>query len=130
MGKAMKPKAPKAVRKASKPKKALRKTVRKVKRTKRVTKAMQTGSMRQVWNGTKVYTKGGLMKKDLVMTKQHKIVSKKKLAQGKKAFKGIKGWLNACKQARKELKITGFVKMNRGAQGVALYKKAKAIYGN
>merc|ERR1719384_473245 len=114
--------------KASKPKKAL-KTTRKVKRAKRVTKKMQTGSYRQVWNGSKLYTKGGLMKKDLMVTKKNKVVSKKRFAMAKKAFKGISGWLNAVNQARKELKITGFVKINKGAQGVALYKKAKAIYG-
>merc|ERR1719245_782790 len=90
--KAMKPKAPKAVRKATKPKKALRKTARKAtkpRKAKRVTKKMQTGSMRQVWNGSKLYTAGGLMKKDLMMnTKKNKIVSKKVSARGKKAFKG------------------------------------------
>merc|ERR1712083_345185 len=105
-------------------------TARKGKRVKRVTKKMQTGSMRQVWNGPKLYTSGGLMKKDLMITKSKKVVSKKAFAKGKKAFKGIKAWLNASKQARKELKITGFVKMNRGAQGVAPYKRNKAIYGN
>merc|ERR1719216_738561 len=63
--------------KASKPKKALRKTTRKVKRAKRVTRKMQTGSYRQVWNGSKLYTKGGLMKKDLMMNKRNKVVSKK-----------------------------------------------------
>merc|ERR1719229_1872989 len=116
--KAMKPKAPKAARK----------TVRKVKRAKKITKKMQTGSMRQVWNGTKVYTAGGLMKKDLMMTKRQHVVSKKAFANGRKRFSGLKAWMRACKQARNELKITGFVKMNRGAQGVALYKRAKAIY--
>merc|ERR1719412_652667 len=68
--------------KASKPKKALRKTTRKVKRAKRVTRKMQTGSYRQVWNGSKLYTKGGLMKKDLCLNKK-RVMSKKQLALGK-----------------------------------------------
>merc|ERR1712083_1158687 len=126
-------KAPKAVRKATKPKKALRKTVRKAtkpKKAKKITKKMQTGSMIQVWNGTKLYTKGGLMKKDLMKSKKNKIVSKKAYAAGKKSFKGIKKWLGAVNQARAELKITGFVRINKGAQGIKLYQRAKAIYGN
>merc|ERR1719410_333272 len=111
--------------------KAPKRAVRKAKRAKKVTKKMQTGSMRQVWNGSKLYTKGGLMKKDLcVNAKNKKVMSKKSFSAAKKAGKRISGWCNACKQARKALGITGFVKMNRGAQGVALYKKAEAIYGN
>merc|ERR1712083_1250453 len=79
----------------------------------------QTGSMRQVWNGSKLYTKGGLMKKDLCINKKNKVMSKKVFAAAKKSTKNISGWCNAVKQARKALGITGFVKMNRGAQGVA-----------
>merc|ERR1719158_2130982 len=105
--------------------------VRKAKRATRITKKMQTGSLRQVWNGSKLYTKSGLMKKDLCINpKNKKVLSKKRFAAAKKSGKGISGWCNAVKQARKDLKITGFVKMNRGAQGIALYKKAKAIYKN
>merc|ERR1719479_153286 len=75
--KATKPKAPKRVaRKASKPRKSKR-AARKAKRSQRVTKKMQTGSYRQVWNGSKLYTKGGLMKKDLMLNKHNKVVSKK-----------------------------------------------------
>merc|ERR1719195_1551992 len=115
-----------AVRKATKPKKAM-----KAKRAKKVTKKSQTGSMRQVWSGSKLYTKSGYMKKDLcVNPKNNKVLSKKRFAAAKKAGKGLSGWCNAVKQARKALNITGFVKMNRGAQGIALYKKAKAIYKN
>merc|ERR1719410_2063931 len=116
--KAMKPKAPKAARKA-----------RKAKRAKRVTKKMQTGSMRQVWNGTKLYTKSGLMKEDLMINKMNHVMSKKKFASSKKSYKGIQGWVNACSRARAALKIEGFVKINSGPQGIALYKMAKAIYG-
>merc|ERR1719297_329988 len=103
----------------------------KAKRATKITKKSQTGSMRQVWNGSKLYTKNGYMKKDLcVNPKNNKVMSKKRFAAAKKAGKGLSGWCNAVKAARKALNITGFVKMNRGAQGVALYKKAKAIYKN
>jgi len=125
--KSAKPKAPKAV-KATKPraaKRAVRRT--KVKKPKRVTRKMQTGSYRKVWNGTAKFTKGGLTKDDLMLNKRGKVVSKKMFKKGQ-ALKGQSGWMKAVMQARKELGITGFCLMNRGAQGVALYKKAKEIY--
>merc|ERR1712083_1043525 len=103
------------------------KAAKKVKKAKRVTRKMQTGSYRKVWNGTKMYTKGGLMKKDLMENKRGKIVSKKASMRAAKSG-GISKWCSAMKQARKELGVTGFVTINRGAQGVALYKAAKAIY--
>merc|ERR1719336_804135 len=109
---ASKPKAPKAAKKARKPK--------------RVTKKMQTGSMRRVWNGTKVYTKGGLTKKDLCLSKTGKVMTKKQFKNGQRAKQT--GWMKAVAKARKELGITGFVLMNRGAQGVALYKRAKELH--
>merc|ERR1712130_731371 len=99
----------------------------KVKKPKRVTKKMQTGSMRKVWNGTSVYTKGGLTKKDLMLNKNGKVVSKKQFKSGQNLAKKS-GWMTAVMKARKELGITGFVLMNRGAQGVALYKRAKELY--
>merc|ERR1712079_550876 len=119
---AQKPKAPKAATKPRAPKRAVRRT--KVKKPKRVTRAMQTGSYVKVWNGTAKFTKGGLTKADLMKNKRGKIVSKKKFG----AAKG--GWMQAVVKARKELGITGFCLMNRGAQGTALYNKAKEIYGN
>merc|ERR550532_1353318 len=141
--KASKPKAPKrtvrktkrvirkSARKASKPK-APKRAARKAKKTKRVTKKMQTGSMRQVWNGTKVYTKGGLMKKDLCKTKKNKVCSKKMAKRGQELVKNAAStkWLASVTAARKELNLVGFVKINRGEQGVALYKRAKELYTN
>merc|ERR1711879_153158 len=133
--KARKPKAPKAA-KSTKPRASKRKAARKSKKArhtvkprkpKRVTKKMQTGSFRKVWNGTKKYTAGGLTKADLKMNARGKIVSKKSSARAIK-LKSFAGWTTACKQARKEMGITGFVLMNRGAQGTALYARAKAIY--
>jgi len=113
---ASKPKAPKAARKA-------------VRKTKRVTKKSKTGTMRQVWNGTKTWTVGGLTKANLMLSKSSgKVVSKKAHASGKKQAGPLKAWNRACMKARKELGITGFVKMNRGAQGVALYKLAKKYH--
>merc|ERR1711881_462780 len=99
------------------------------KKPKRVTKKSQTGSKRKVWNGTAVYTKGGLTKKDLMLNKNGKVVSKKMFKKGQ-ALKGKSGWMAAVKKARKELGITGFVLMNRGAHGVALYQKAKELFKN
>merc|ERR1719266_499431 len=128
--KARKPKAPKAA-KATKPRapKASKKAVRrtKVKKPKRVTRKMQTGSMRKVWNGTAKWTKGGLTKGDLMLNKRGKVVSKKQFKKGQ-ALQKKSGWMTAVMKARKELNITGFCLMNRGAQGVALYKKAKELY--
>merc|ERR1719192_966007 len=108
--KATKPRAPKAARKARK--------------AKRVTKKSQTGSLRRVWTGTKVYTKTGLTKKDLCLNKHGLVISKKQFKNGQRCKKT--GWMKAVAKARKELGITGFVLMNRGAEGKALYKAAKS----
>merc|ERR1719411_1271795 len=96
--------------------------------TKRVTKKMQTGSYRKVWNGTSKLTKGGLTKDDLMLNARGKVVSKKMFKQGQRLLKNSGGWAKACMQARKELGITGFCVINRGAQGVALYKRAKELH--
>merc|ERR1719412_3475572 len=121
---AAKPKAPKATRVAKKAKAPKRKAT-KAKKAKRVTKAMQTGSYRKVWNGTSKFTKGGLTKSDLCLNNKGKVISKKRFAAAKKN-KGLKNgwWMAALKKARKQLGITGFVKLNRGVQGIKLYKLA------
>jgi len=113
----------KARRAASKPK-APKAVAKKTRKPKRVTKKSQTGSMRRVWNGTKIYTAGGLTKKDLIKTKSGKVMTKKQYANGQKTK--TTGWMKAVARARKELKITGFCVINRGAQGTALYKLAKS----
>merc|ERR550532_2906612 len=115
--------AKKAVRRASKPKAP--KAAKKARKPKRVTKKSQTGSMRRVWNGTKVYTKGGLTKKDLCLNKNGRVMTKKQMKNGQRSKKT--GWMQACSKARKQLGITGFVVMNRGAQGKALYRAAKSF---
>merc|ERR1712079_470378 len=95
----------------------------KKRRAKRVTRKMQTGSMRKVWNGTAVYTKGGLMKKDLCLNKRGKVVSKKAMAHGQKA---LSGWVKATGLARKKLGLKGFVACKKGTE---YYKLAKKLYG-
>ena len=100
--------------------------VKVVRKAKRVTKKMQTGSMRKVWNGTCLYTSGGLMKKDLCINKRGKIVSKKALQHGNKAIRGLKGWLKATQLARKQLGLKGFVACKKGTK---YYRVAKEIYG-
>jgi hypothetical protein len=78
-----------------------------------------------VWNGSKLYTKGGLMKKDLKENKNGKIVSRKSSSMGKKRFKGLKKWCQATAQARKELGIKGFKAVKKGTR---YYKLARKIY--
>merc|ERR1719265_3017908 len=47
-----------------------------------------------------------------------KIVSRKSSANGKKAYKYIKGWTTAVQQARTEVGVKGFVAVKKGS---ALY---------
>ncbi len=47
------------------------------------------GSKAQVYHGTAKHTSGGLQKKDLVMNKHGRIVSRRKMALGKKALKHL-----------------------------------------
>merc|ERR1719329_449141 len=77
-----------------------------------------------VFLGKKSKTKSGITKSDLTKNKNGRIVTKKKSAAGKKAFKYIKGWADALKKARAELGVKGFVAIKKGS---ALYKKAKEL---
>merc|ERR1719193_432470 len=88
------------------------------------------GTLRQVFHGKKQFTRGGLTKKDLIINARGKVVSKKMSANAKK--KNVKAmlWCTSVKQARKELKIVGFIKINRGEKGVKLYKRAKKIFAD
>merc|ERR1712083_704907 len=96
---------------------------RAARKAKRVTRKMQTGSMRRVWSGTAMYTKGGLMKKDLCINKRGKVVSKRMMKHGKKSYKSIKEWTNALKLARKQLGLKGFVACKKGTEYYAIAKK-------
>ena len=44
---------------------------------KRMARTLKIGSRRQVWNGSRMKTKGGLTRKQLKMNKRGRIVSKK-----------------------------------------------------
>merc|ERR1712061_915279 len=71
-------------------------------------------------------TKAGLTK-----NKEGKIVAKKASAGAKKRYAGSKAqaWANACKKARKELNIKGFVPFGgKTATGKALLAKVRAVY--
>merc|ERR1719150_2204377 len=64
-----------------------------------------------VFSGRKEKTTSGLKKSDLVKSRTGKVVSKKASARGKRFYanSGLKKWADACKKARKELGLKGFV---------------------
>merc|ERR1711981_1023762 len=78
-----------------------------------------------VFRGTKAKTSSGLTKADLIKNKRGKIVTKKSVAAGKKAYANIKGWIVAVQKARKALGVKGFVAVKKGTP---LYKKAKELF--
>lgn len=69
------------------------------------------GTRARVLHGTADKTVGGLTKKDLVLTPGG-IRSRKKHKTAKK-----NSWITAVSKARKELKVTGFVKVQKPAAG-------------
>merc|ERR1712139_751153 len=75
-----------------------------------------------VFSGGKEKTASGLKKSDLVKNRRGKIVSKKSVAAGKKAYKNIQKWTEAVAKARKALGLKGFVAIKKGTP---LYTKAK-----
>merc|ERR1719415_325168 len=80
----------------------------KVKRSSVIARGKMARSI--VFRGSKQKTTGGLTKDTLAKSKSGKIVSKAASARAKKAFakSALKKWCDACKAARKELKISGF----------------------
>merc|ERR1711972_506856 len=83
-----------------------------------------------VFRGGKEKTSGGMTKDKLTKNKSGKIVSKVASARARKAWatSPLKKWIEACKQARKQLGIKGFMAVGgKTAQGKALYAKAKSI---
>merc|ERR1719490_374259 len=113
-------KAMKAMKKAMK---AMKKAM-KVKRTSIIARGKLAKAL--VFRGSKQKTSGGLTKDTLTKSKTGKIVSKSKSARGKKnwANSALKRWIDAVKQARKSLKITGFCAVNgKTATGKAVYTK-------
>merc|ERR1711992_16817 len=126
--KAMKAMKPKAAMKAMKAMKAMR--AMKMKRTSIVAHGKLARSV--VWRGGKQKTPGGLTKETLTKSKTGKIVSKAASARAKKNFAktALKKWCDACKKARKDLKITGFCPVGgKTAQGKALHAKVMSILG-
>ena len=83
------------------------------------------GSKRQVWNGSRQKTMSGLTKADYTRNKNGKLVSRRQHANGKRAYKNIRGWTQAVSKARKALGITGFCAVKKGTP---LYKKAREFY--
>jgi hypothetical protein len=87
-------------------------------------KMLTVGSSAQVFRGTAKHTSGGLTKKDL-MIRNGRIVSVKQSRRGM-----ANKWIISVNKAKKNLGLQNkFVLINRGAEGVKLYKEAKRIYG-
>merc|ERR1712157_660709 len=84
--------------------------------------AKGTGAKARVFSGKKSKTQSGLTKDKLIKNKRGKVVSKKWVENG------LKAWSDAVKKARKELGLTGFVAIGgKSAAGKALYAKAKSL---
>merc|ERR1712034_104297 len=86
------------------------------------------GTRAQVWRGTRTKVKTtGQTKTDLMKSKSGKIISKKAYKAGQKAYKrnGLSKWTKAFMQARKNLKLTGFVACKKGTK---FYKEAMRLY--
>merc|ERR1719321_904159 len=80
--------------------------------------------MKSMKMSMKVKTASGLTKASLKKSKSGKIVSIKKSAAGKKAYKQIAKWNNAVVKARKALNTKGFVAVGgKSAKGQALLAK-------
>ena len=78
---------------------------------------LSRGSRAQVMHGTALKTNGGLTKKQLKV-KNGRIVSTKKSNTKKNP------WMQSLDQARKELNMgKKFVLINKGSEGIKLYKK-------
>merc|ERR1712050_542234 len=63
-----------------------------------------------VFSGRKEKTGSGMTKAKLTKNKSGRIVSRKASAASKKSWaaSGAKKWMDACKQARKQLNVKGF----------------------
>merc|ERR1739844_280482 len=122
MGKA----AMKAMKPAMKAMKAMK--AKKAMKVSKIAKGKRARAV--VFAGSKEKTSGGMTKDQLVKSKTGRIVSKKASARAKKAYASspLKKWMEAMKQARKQLNIKGFVACGgKTAQGKALYAKTKSI---
>merc|ERR1719281_2021326 len=96
------------------------------KKAKRVSVIAKGPRMRaSVFSGSKEKTLTGLKKSDLIKNKRGKIVTKAQAAAGKKAYANISGWTAACKKAKTQLGLTGFIAIKKGSP---VYKAAKEIF--
>merc|ERR1719411_1462430 len=101
----------------------------KVKKTSIVARGTRAKSL--VLSGRRKKTVGGMTSADLTKNAAGRIVSKKSRAHGKRAYANIKCWTLATQRARKALGLNGFVPVGgKTAQGMAFYKKAKAIFAS
>ena len=73
-----------------------------------------------VFRGVLAKTSGGLKKDDIVRNKSGRYVGKRRAEISKKH-----PWIKAVLQARQELKLQGFVKLQKGTE---YYKLARKIY--
>jgi len=113
-------------RKVSRKRRTSRRRV--VRRRRKARKAPIRGTRSQVFRGTRQKVKTtGQTKGDLMKNRRGKIVSKKANAAGRRTFKrnGLDKWNKAFMQARKNLKIKGFVPCKKGSK---LYKEAMRLY--
>lgn len=94
--------------------------------TKKTVSKVATGKRAwvQLMTGQKEKTRKGLRKSDLMRNKEGRIVSKKRSANGKINFTNIARWVAACKRARDELGLTGFVAIRKDS---ALYRRAREL---
>lgn len=83
-----------------------------------------------VVRGTKFKTAGGLTQEGIMKNPRGRLVSKKASAAAKVRFeKGLTIWNKAVSDARKALRLEGFVAINGGTpMGKALYAKARALF--
>lgn len=113
-------------RKVSRKRRTSRRRV--VRRRRKARKAPVRGTRSQVFRGTRLKVKTtGQTKNELMKNRRGKIVSKKANAAGRRTFKrnGLDKWNKAFMQARKNLKIKGFVPCKKGSP---LYKEAMRLY--
>lgn len=83
------------------------------------------GTKAEVWHGSKLKTRSGLKKKDLMMTKRGRIVSKKKHAAGKKALKHLKALGYIAKKGTFKLMRKSMVDGRRHKKSKKQSKKSK-----
>merc|ERR1712064_86719 len=106
---------------------------RRVSRKKRVVRRRKArksirGTRAQVFRGTRQKVKTtGHVKSDLMKNKRGKIVSKAAHKSGRKSYRNIKSWTMAFTQARKNLKLKGFVPCKKGSK---FYKECMRLYKN